>query len=139
MTSKDFEIKSVEPTILHIPFHARCAKVKEVRVPFWSIVDVVEVTLACGVKGIGETLSRYTWGQSDETQFNRVRGKNLFDHLWDDSLGAGLQMALFGRSGKSVRSSLSQTYGRAASRFLPGIVVVPGPDAGGMGVGGQGR
>ena len=102
MTSKDFEIKSVEPTILHIPFHARCAKVKEVRVPFWSIVDVVEVTLACGVKGIGETLSRYTWGQSDETQFNRVRGKNLFDHLWDDSLGAGLQMALFDAAGKAL-------------------------------------
>ena len=91
-----------KPIILHVPFHPRCAKVKEIRVPFWSLVDVVEVTLACGVKGIGETLSRYTWAQSDETQFNRVKGRNLFDHLWDDSLGAGLQMALFDAAGKAL-------------------------------------
>lgn len=102
MTSKDFEIKSIESTVLHVPFHPRCAKVKEVRVPFWSLVDVVEVTLSCGVKGIGETLTRYTWGQSGESQFERVKGKNLFDFLWDDGLGAGLQMALFDAAGKAI-------------------------------------
>ena len=102
MTSKDFEIKSIESTVLHVPFHPRCAKVKEVRVPFWSLVDVVEVTLSCGVKGIGETLTRYTWGQSGESQFERVKGKNLFDFLWDDGLGAGLQMALFDAAGKAM-------------------------------------
>ncbi|AWT59830.1 MAG: Mandelate racemase [Candidatus Moanabacter tarae] len=102
MTSKDFEIKSIESTVLNVPFHPRCAKVKEVRVPFWSLVDVIEVTLSCGVKGIGETLTRYTWAQSDEYQFKRIKGKNLFDFLWDDDLGAGLQMALFDAAGKAM-------------------------------------
>jgi len=31
-----------------------------------------------------------------------VLGQNLFDHLWDDSLGAGLQMALFDAAGKAL-------------------------------------
>ena len=53
MTSKDYQIRDIEPILLRLPFHPRCAKVKDVRVPFWSMVDVCKVTLACGVEGIG--------------------------------------------------------------------------------------
>ena len=102
MTSKDFEIKDVEHILLHVPFHERCRVVKEIRVPFWSLVNLCKVTTAAGVVGYGETLTQYTWGVTDDKQFDRVRGQNLFDFLWDDSLGAGLQMALFDAAGKTL-------------------------------------
>ncbi len=102
MASESFEIREVEHILLHIPFHPRCAATMEARVAFWSVVDLCKVTTASGVVGIGETLTRYTWGQSNEAQTGRVMGKNLFDFLWDDRLGAGLQMALFDAAGKAV-------------------------------------
>ncbi|MBT5831276.1 MAG: enolase [Candidatus Latescibacteria bacterium] len=102
MTSKDYEIQDVEHILLYVPFHERCAVVKEIRVPFWSLVDICKVTTKAGVVGYGETLTQYTHGVSDDKQFDRVRGKNLFDFLWDDSLGAGLQMALFDAAGKTL-------------------------------------
>ena len=102
MTSKDYIVKDIERIVLNIPFHPRCAHVKEVRVSDWSIVELCKVTTASGVVGIGETLPHYTWGQSRDEQFNRIRDRNLFDFLMDDSLGAGLQMALFDAAGKSL-------------------------------------
>lgn len=102
MTARNCEIAEVEHILLRVPFHPRCAVVKQIRVPFWSLVDVCKVTTKGGVTGYGETLTRYTWGQSNERQFARVRGKNPFDFLWDDTLGAGLQMALFDAAGKTL-------------------------------------
>ena len=100
MTSRDFIVKDIERIVLNIPFHPRCAHVKEVRVSDWSVVELCKVTTASGVVGIGETLPHYTWGRSGDEQFSRVRDQNLFDFLMDDSLGAGLQMALFDAAGK---------------------------------------
>ena len=100
MTSKDFIVKDIERIVLNVPFHPRCAHVKEVRVPGWSVVELCKVTTASGAVGIGETIPNYTWGQSGDAQFNRVLDRNLFEHLSDDSLGAGLQMALFDAAGK---------------------------------------
>ena len=100
MTSKDFIVKDIERIVLNVPFHPRCVHVKEVRVPGWSVVELCKVTTASGAVGIGETIPNYTWGQSGDAQFNRVLDRNLFEHLSDDSLGAGLQMALFDAAGK---------------------------------------
>ena len=119
MTSKDYEIKDVEHILLHVPFHERCAVVKEIRVPFWSLVNVCKVTTAAGVVGYGETLTQYTWGASDDKQFDRVRGKNLFDFLWDDSLGAGLQMALFDAAGKTLGVPCHKLMGNLHRKACP--------------------
>ena len=100
MTAKDCIVEDIERIVLNVPFHPRCARIKETRVPGWSMVELCRVKTAGGVEGIGETIENYTWGRSKEDQFKRVVGKNLFDFLWDDSLGAGLQMALFDAAGK---------------------------------------
>ena len=95
-----FAVKDVVRTVLHVPFHERCADTMEVYGPGWSIVELIEVETEGGVVGIGETIQGYTWGHSREAEFARVRGRNVFEMLWDDSLGAGLQMALFDAAGK---------------------------------------
>ena len=100
MTSKDCTVKNIERIVLNIPFHPRCERVKELRVSGWSVVELCQVTLSSGVVGVGETLPNYTFGRSTDELFNKVIGHNLFDHLWDDALGAGLQMALFDAAGK---------------------------------------
>jgi L-alanine-DL-glutamate epimerase-like enolase superfamily enzyme len=102
MGSQGSVVKEIERIVLHVPFHERCARTMEVYGPGWSIVELCKVTLADGTEGVGETIQGYTWGHSGEAQFQKVRGENLFDHLWDDTLGAGLQMALFDAAGKML-------------------------------------
>ena len=53
MTSRDYTVKSVDRTLLNIPFHERCARVKEIRVPGWTQVELCTVTTTSGVTGIG--------------------------------------------------------------------------------------
>ncbi|MEW6755090.1 MAG: enolase C-terminal domain-like protein [Candidatus Latescibacterota bacterium] len=112
-------VKRVDRTVLHVPFHPRCARTMEVYGPGWSIVELIEVTTAGGVAGVGETIQGYTWGRSGEAQFERVRGRNLFDHLWDDSLGAGLQMALFDAAGKLLDVPCHRLLGPQHRRSVP--------------------
>ncbi len=98
----NFLIKDIVRTVLHVPFHERCADAMEVYGPGWAIVELIEVETEGGVTGVGETIQGYTWGHSQEAQFAAARGKNVFDLLWDDSLGAGLQMALFDVAAKHL-------------------------------------
>ena len=119
MTSKDFIIKDIERIVLNVPFHPRCAHVKEVRVPDWSVVELCKVTTASGVVGIGETIPHYTWGQSRGQQFNRVLDRNLFEFLSDDSLGAGLQMALFDTAGKLLDVPCHRLMGAQYREICP--------------------
>ena len=107
----NFAIKDIVRTVLHVPFHERCADAMEVYGPGWSIVELIEVETEAGVTGVGETIQGYTWGASQEAQFARVRGKNIFELLWDDALGAGLQMALFDAAGKHLGVPCHQLMG----------------------------
>ena len=100
MTAKNFTVTKIERILLDVPFHPRCARTMEIQGSGWSLPELVLVETAGGVRGVGETITGYTWGRSGEAQCQRVLGRNLFDFLWDDSLGAGLQMALFDAAGK---------------------------------------
>ena len=62
-------VKDVVRTVLHVPFHERCADTMEVYGPGWSIVELIEVETEGGVVGIGETIQGYTWGHSREAEF----------------------------------------------------------------------
>jgi L-alanine-DL-glutamate epimerase-like enolase superfamily enzyme len=111
MSAKDFEIKSVERIPLHVPFHPRCADVMEIRVPFWSLIDLYRVTTASGIVGYGELLTRDTWFRAADPTIDKIIGKNLFDILWDDSLGSGIQIALFDAAGKALGVPCHRLFG----------------------------
>ena len=100
--TNNYTIKSITRTRLCIPFHERCRLVKTTRVNGWSIVDLYRVRSNSGVEGIGENLALYGSPTSKESDFSRVIDKNVFDLINDDSLGAGIQMALFDLAGKLV-------------------------------------
>ena len=99
----NLKIKDIERIHVHVPFTPRnqfwCAREQAL----WDISEVIRVTAdAPGLVGYGETMPFYTWGKVSDAAVERVRGKNPADFLGDDSLGAGLQMALYDLVGKAL-------------------------------------
>lgn len=98
----DFVVKDIERMRVNVPFNERCADRMTIRGNGWSVVDIYKVTLANGAIGIGETIVGYTWRPSEDKRVEICKGENVFDLLWDDSLGAGLQMAFFDAAGNAA-------------------------------------
>ena len=68
----------------------------------YRVVEVLRLeTDAADIVGWGETLPHYTWGDVSEDAIQRVLGKPLAELVGDDSLGAGLQMAIYDAAGKA--------------------------------------
>ena len=71
-------------------------------IPHWSIFEICKVTLSNGVVGVGETMPFYTWGEVTDEAVERATGQHPAEIMWDDSLGAGLQMAILDAVGKTL-------------------------------------
>jgi len=94
-------IKEIERITLRVPFTPRTAKWNALLAWQWQIVEIIRVTSDDGTVGYGETLPHYTWGRVPDQAIARAKGKNPIELLGDDSLGAGLQMALYDLVGKA--------------------------------------
>ena len=88
-------IKDVERITVQVPFTPRC-KIWCAREQYqWDISEVIRLTTdTADLVGYGETMPHYTWGRVTDEAIERVKGANAADFLGDDSLGAGLQMAI---------------------------------------------
>jgi L-alanine-DL-glutamate epimerase-like enolase superfamily enzyme len=95
-------IKDVERITLRVPFTERVRRWNALLVWQWQIVEVIVVTTDDGSVGYGETLPHYTWGKVSDAALERVRGCNPAALLGDDSLGSGLQMAIYDVVGKAL-------------------------------------
>ena len=102
MTPLDLSVSSVETVTVNVPFRQVPARNMIRELPHWTIFEICKVKLKCGVLGFGETMEFYTWGRVSEESIQRVQGRNAAELLWDDSLGAGLQIALFDAVGKAL-------------------------------------
>ena len=109
--SMKLTVADVERFTVHVPFTPRTRKWNEILVGGWGLIEICKVTTDSGVVGWGETLVNYTWKKVDDSAVARVIGRPLFDHLWDDSLGAGLQMALFDAAGKALDAPVNRLFG----------------------------
>lgn len=95
-------IAEIERITLRVPFTPRVQKWNALLVWQWQIVEIIRVTTDDGTVGYGETLPHYTWGTVPDEAIEKVKGRNPVAFLGDDSLGAGLQMALYDVVGKSL-------------------------------------
>lgn len=96
-------IKDVERITVDVPFTPRCLQWNAREVWQWRISEVIRITTdAPDIVGYGETLPHYTWSRVPDAAIERVKGKNPADFLGDDSLGAGLQMAIYDVVGKAL-------------------------------------
>ena len=93
------KVTRVERFTLQVPFVDRVRREMErAAVHTWSELEITKVETDAGIVGWGETIQNYTWRKVQDE--GRVIGKTPFELMWDDSLGAGLQMALFDAAGK---------------------------------------
>jgi L-alanine-DL-glutamate epimerase-like enolase superfamily enzyme len=85
-----------------VPFRPRVRPWNALLVGQWRISEITRVVTDAGFVGYGETLPHYTWGVVTDEAVARVQGRNAAELLGDDSLGAGLQMALYDVVGKAL-------------------------------------
>jgi len=105
-------IKDIEIIILDVPFYDAAERNMQRQQYGWRICEICRVTTDNGIVGIGETLPNYTWGVVKPEAIERAKGRNPFDLMWDDSLGAGLQMALFDIAGKAAEVPVYRLLGK---------------------------
>lgn len=127
----DLSVARVQTVTVNVPFRAVPARNMIRGNPHWTIFQICKVHLACGVVGFGETMEYYTWGRVSEAELTRVRGKNAAELMWDDSLGAGLQMALFDAVGKAASVPCYRLFGQRVRKQTPvswWAIDMPGED-----------
>lgn len=96
------KITDIERILLDVPFHPVPQHNMERANNGWHIVEICRVTTDNNLIGIGETLPNYTWCRVTDESVDRAQGGNPFELMWDDTLGAGLQMALFDVAAKAA-------------------------------------
>ena len=85
----------------------------------WTVFELLRVSTDSDLVGVGETMCYYTWGRVPQEQIDRVVGHSPFEFLWDDTLGAGLQMALFDLAGKALGIPTYKLMGTAVREWCP--------------------
>jgi len=100
-TPLNLTVQKVESTWVNVPFRPVSARNMIRELPHWTLFVIYKVTLACGVVGFGETMQYYTWGAVSDEAIAKVMNRNAADFMWDDSIGCGLQQALFDAVGKA--------------------------------------
>lgn len=117
--SRHLTVVNVDRVTLKVPFRPVPARAMAREIPHWQYTELCFVKLASGVTGLGETLLFYTWGVPSEAAVRRVLGKNAAEYLWDRSLGAGLQMALFDAVARTLEVPVHRLLGRQVHRETP--------------------
>ena len=85
----------------------------------WAISEVCKVITDDGLVGWGETLPHYSWGAVTDEAVDRATGSNPAELLWDDSLGAGLQQAMFDLAGQALGVPAHRLMGSAVRQSCP--------------------
>lgn len=112
-------IKDIEIIILDVPFY-EVPERNMARTNYgWRICEICRVTTDNGLVGTGETLPNYTWGVVKPEVIERTKGGNPFELMWDDSLGAGLQMACFDVAGKAAGVPVYRLLGKKQRSLCP--------------------
>ena len=89
------KVVDVERIVVHVPFTERQLRITAREVYSWAVLELCKVTSDSGHVGWGETVIHYTWGRVTDEAVERVKGTSPAEAMNDDSLGSGLQMALF--------------------------------------------
>lgn len=113
------KVTNVERIVVDVPFTPRQIKISEREVYNWAILELCKVTTDAGIVGWGETVIHYTWARVTDASVARVIGQSPAKLMNDDSIGAGLQMALFDVVGKAIGVPCYELMGRKVRDWVP--------------------
>lgn len=119
LAARHYRIDRIERTTVRVPYREVPDRNMARELPHWRYSEVFEVTLASGITGFGETLLYYTWGATEDADVQRASGQNALDLMWDDSLGAGLQMALFDAVARTLEVPIHRLLGQQVHQQTP--------------------
>ncbi|MCZ6793231.1 MAG: dgoA protein [Planctomycetota bacterium] len=114
-----FQVDRVDRVTVRLPYREIPRRAMDRELPHWRYSEVFEVRLRSGEIGWGETLLYYTWGVSTDDDVKRALGKNAVDLMWDESLGAGLQIALFDAVARTAGVPVHRLLGRQVNERTP--------------------
>jgi len=100
MSEARMKVTDIERIVVDVPFTERQQRITQRTVYNWSILELCRVTADTGDVGWGETVIHYTHQRVTDASVERVLHTSPAEAMWDDSIGAGLQMALFDLVGK---------------------------------------
>ena len=113
------KVINVERIIVDVPFTPRQQEITRQSVYNWSILELCKVTTDTGHVGWGETVIHYTYGRVTDDAVARTIGQSPAELMNDDSLGAGLQMALFDVVGKILEVPVHRLLGTKVRDWTP--------------------
>ena len=113
------KITNVERIVVDVPFTPRQQVITRQSVYNWSILELCKVTTDTGHVGWGETVVHYTYSRVSDDAVARIMGQSPADIMRDDSLGAGLQMALFDVVGKILEVPAHRLMGTKVRDWTP--------------------
>ncbi len=113
------KVTDIERILVDVPFTERQQRITQRTVYNWSILELCRVTADTGDVGWGETVIHYTHQRVTDASVERVLHSSPADAMWDDSLGAGLQMALFDLVGRITGVSVHQLLGTKVRDATP--------------------
>ncbi len=118
-TGRHLQIEKIDRTTVKVPFREIPERAMSREIPHWKYSEIVEVHLKGGQVGFGESLLFYTWGATSDQDVAQVLGKNAASFMWDDSLGAGLQIALFDAVAKACEVPIHRLLGERQYEKTP--------------------
>ena len=118
-SNKHFEIRDIKRTTVNLPFRETPARSMNREIPHWVYKEIFEVTLASGKTGIGETTLFYTYKAGREGDTTGLANRNATEVMWDDELGAGLQMALFDAVARTAETPVHALLGHQVHKTTP--------------------
>jgi len=105
-------ITNVERIVVDVPFTPRCAEWNPLLVSRWRLLELWKLTTdASDLVGWGESALYYNAGAVTEAAAARVKGQNPFSLLGDDTLGVGLQMAVYDLCAKAMGVPVHRLFG----------------------------
>jgi L-alanine-DL-glutamate epimerase-like enolase superfamily enzyme len=113
------KVTGVERMIVDVPLTERQQVISAREVYNWGVVELCKVTSDTGHVGWGETVIHYTWARVSDAAVEKVVGQSPMRWLNDDSIGAGLQMALFDLVGKIMEVPVYELLGRKVRDWVP--------------------
>ena len=113
------KITQIEFFTLDVPFTAHTNQHIQYWLPHWRITQLCKITLENGVVGWGETIPDYTWATVPNNVTERLIGQPAAALLWQDELGAGVQMALFDAVAQTLGVPIYQLLGTKVRDWCP--------------------